>query len=394
MFNEEYLQNALNHLMKVEGFNDFYNNFIQTNKLETSAQLESFYLAFKCHLLENGNWSNELEITLKIIFEQANFVKEKKTQTPIFFINESKKINDSWIADFRADFSKCITGEQFANEIKPRRYKTYREYDIFYGVDGSKLNEVYSKYRDYKHPYVNYTIGSTMYKAKNYSEGLPLMHEGLKSIISYPNYYWNNKYAIEGASWMIGDLIYLLGDKFDEDFRLERIKLLKILFLFMTRYICMNNSDIKTIDFYANRARLVKGNLYEFITIFSLGVNPDIQFISDMFLAYKIADENQLTSIPPFMDLFWESKKMYDHGSHIPNNTGGYREIEDKTWMECVRIGEVRSLILGEKLLIEFENQELNISNSRLNQIFQKLKENTTDDFDNFIKKLTDMKLK
>ncbi|RRJ89723.1 hypothetical protein [Flavobacterium macacae] len=394
MFNEEYLHNALNHLTKVDGFTDFYNNYVESHDVHSSAQLEEFYHAFKCHLVEQGNWNNDLEITLNIIFEQANDLKERKSSAPIFIINEAKKINDSWIADFHRDYSKCTTGESFATEIKPGRYKTYREYDIFYGVDGSKLKAVYSKYRDYKHPYVSYTIGSAMYKAQNYSEGLPLMHEGLKNIISYPNYYWNSEYAIEGATWLIGDLLQLLNDKFDSDFRIEKIKLLKIMFLFMTRYICMTRSNMKTIDFYSNRARIVKANYYEFISIFGLGVNPDIQFISDMYLAYKVADEHRLTSIPPFMQLYWESKKMYDHGSHVPNNSGGYKEIEDKTWMQCVKVGELRSIILAEKLLKEFENYELNISNIKLNEIFQQLKENVKDGFDDFIKKLIDNKLK
>src|SRR5690606_24049113 len=173
----------------------------------------------------------------------------------------------------------------------------------------------------------------------------------------------------------------------------EKIKLLKLLFLYMSRYICMTQSNIKSIDFYSIRARVVKGNYMEFIGIFGLGVNPDIQYMSDMYLAYQISSNNNLTAIPSFKQFMWDSLKMYEHGSHIPNSSGGYKEIEDRTWMELVRDGEIRSLILGDKLLKEFENYELNISNSTIDDIFKILHETKKDDLENYIKKISERKL-
>ena len=84
---------------------------------------------------------------------------------------------------------------------------------------------------------------------------------------------------------------------------------------------------------------------------------------------------------------------MYRHGSHIPNSTGGYQEIEDRTWMELVRDGEIRSIMLADKLLKEFENYELNISNSTIENIFRILAETKKDDLENYIKKISERKL-
>jgi hypothetical protein len=84
---------------------------------------------------------------------------------------------------------------------------------------------------------------------------------------------------------------------------------------------------------------------------------------------------------------------MYEHGSHIPNSSGGYKEIEDRTWMELVRDGEIRSLILGDKLLKEFESYELNLSNSTIDNIFKILDETKEDDLENYIKKISERKL-
>lgn len=233
-----------------------------------------------------------------------------------------------------------------------------------------------------------------MYNAKNFSSGLPILKEGVKSIASYPHHYWDNKIGIEGAIWLIGDLLFLLGNSLrGSDLKEENTKLSKLLFLYMSRYIYMTGSNVKTIDFYANRARVVRDNQIEFIGIFGLGVNPDIQFISDMYLAYQVGVKYQLTSIPSIMQLMWESKKMYEHGSHIPNHTGGYKDIEDRTWMELVSIGEIRSINLASELLKEFESYQLNISDKSLNKIFEVLSEKHKDQFEEYSSSLRKKKL-
>lgn len=394
MSNEENLRAALQLLIGLEEHNSFYKSYLSNHVIKTSNDLDLFFNAFKSHLETQGKWNDDIELTLKIIKEQSDIVKHQKSNSPLFSINSSRKLNDSWLIEFQKEFQKCLTGDRFVEEIKPRRYKTITENLILYGVDGAQLSTVYSKYSEFNHPYVNYNVASVLYNAKNFRSGLPILKDGIKSIASFPNHYWNNEYGVEGAAWMIGDLLYLLGSSLDDrNLKNEKIKLLKLLFLYMSRYICMTQSNIKSIDFYSNRARMVKGYYMEYIVIFGLGVNPDIQYISDMYLAYQISLNNNLTAIPSFRQFMWDSLKMYEHGSHIPNSSGGYKEIEDRTWMELVRDGEIRSLILGDKLLKEFENYELNLSNSTIDDIFKILHETKKDDLENYIKKISERKL-
>ena len=155
----------------------------------------------------------------------------------------------------------------------------------------------------------------------------------------------------------------------------------------------MSKSNIKSIDFYSNRARIVKGHYMEFAGIFDLGINPDIQYISDMYLAYDVAMRNNLTSIPSFMQFMWDSLKMYRHGSHIPNNSGGYQEIEDRTWMELVHDGEIRSIMLADKLFKEFSNHNLNISKPTIDKIFQYIQSNNIDNTQKYMDKITKRRL-
>jgi hypothetical protein len=84
----------------------------------------------------------------------------------------------------------------------------------------------------------------------------------------------------------------------------------------------------------------------------------------------------------------WDSMKMYRHGSHIPNSSGGYQETEDATWMQLVQRGHLRSINLSEKILEEFENYELNFTNSEIDLICEiALKKNIITTHNNVYKK-------
>lgn len=396
MSNEENLEVALRHLLSFPEHLEFYENYTSKREIKSPQDLDEFFVAYKNFLSEKGKWTDEIDLTLKIVKEQSNIVKHQKSTTPIFSINISRKINDSWINEFAKELNSCLTGDVFAEEIKPRQYKTITENLILYDVDTKKLSDLYCKYSSFNHPYVNYQVSSALYNSKNFSQGLPILQDGIKSIASYPIHYWNNEHGVEGAIWMIADFLFLLGNEgFSKlELRQEKIKLLKLLFLYMSRYICMTQSNIKCIDVYSNRARIVRGYYMDFVGIFWLGVNPDIQFISDMYLAYQTAINNHIPIIPPIQQFYWDSMKMYRYGSLIPNNSGGYQDIEDRTWIELVRDGEIRSLMLADNLLKAFENYELNISNADIDKLFTHLSLTKQDDIDNYLKKINERKLK
>lgn len=124
---EENLRVALQHLIGLEEHTSFYKNYIQKQEIETSTNLDDFFGAFKSHLNSLGKWNDEHELTFRIIKEQADIVKHQKSQSPIFFINNSRKLNDKWLSEFHIEFKDCLTGDQFVGEIKPKRYKTITE---------------------------------------------------------------------------------------------------------------------------------------------------------------------------------------------------------------------------------------------------------------------------
>jgi hypothetical protein len=394
MSNEEVLKSALHHLINSDEHGGFFAAFIE-KQISSEADLSITFQKYKKHLLEKNQWSEELEIVLKLIGEQSNIIQQKNTTSHIYYVNNSQKINDSWIKEFIEDLNKCLTGDYFAEEER-RRYKTIKEYSVLYGVNGEELSKVYTKFCDFNHPFVNFKVSSILYNSKDYTNGLPILQQGLKSIASYPNFYWNSKYGVEAAAGIIGDFLYLLGHKVFIQTGLisEKIKLLKLLYLYLSRYIYMTNSDIRCVDFYANRAKIVKECYLDFIGIFDWGVNPDIQFISDMYLAHQTGMNHGLPMFTkPYDQFYWDSMKMYRHGSHVPNGTGGYHDIEDRTWKELVRDGEIRSIVLSEKLLKAFSNYELNLSNATIETLFAQLYETKKDAVDEYLTKINQNKL-
>lgn len=80
--------------------------------------------------------------------------------------------------------------------------------------------------------------------------------------------------------------------------------------------------------------------------------------------------------------------KMYCYGLFIFNSSGGYKDIEDKIWMEFVWCGEIRSLFFVDNLFKVFENYELNILNFDIDKLFIYLLLIKWDDIDNYLKKI------
>ena len=149
----------------------------------------------------------------------------------------------------------------------------------------------------------------------------------------------------------------------------------------------MTNKNLYSIDIYSIRADFVKYFFMDFIGIFEMGVNPDIQYISDKYLAYLCCRKHNLNF--EFCRAYHsDALKMYEHGSSIPNSSGGYKEIEDGTIDELVNQGNYRSIKLSCELLNEFENYELNISNYDICTICNYIIDNNSDDFENYLSKL------
>lgn len=366
------LKSSLGLLFSITEFEDFFKNYSQEKKIEGKNGLYLLIESFRKNLSQKRELSSEEDILLKHIVECSENEIYANSALKISIVNKVKIPNEEFLKEFLTDFQAIKTDDLSFEEINKGKYKTVKEYISLHGVDGKGLSKLYEKYKDFNHPYIYDLISEPIIQAKNYSNGLAILKKSLKYALRYPNYFWHSLRGVDACATSLYRIQFLLGydgfreiEKSIENFE---IKLLKLIFLYLSRVIYMSEDNLLSIDAYSNRARIVRDYKYQFMGIFGIGVIPDIQYISDKYLAYTTATKNNLVG-QPFIQLMWDSMKMYRHGSHIPNSSGGYQETEDATWMQLVQRGHLRSINLSEKILEEFENYELNFTNSEIDLI-------------------------
>lgn len=385
------LKSSLGLLFSIPEFEVFYKNYSQEKTIEGKNGLYLLIESFRENVSQKRMLSEEEGILLKHIIECAENEIYENSALKISIVNKVKKNNEDFLKEFQADFQAIKTEDLFFEQINKEKYKTVKEYISLHGVDGKGLSELYEKYKDFNHPYIYDLISEPLIQARNFSNGITVLKKSLKYALRYPNYFWHSLRGVDACASSLYRIQFLLGyDGFKEiekSIKNFEIKLLKLIFLYLSRVIYMSEDNLLAIDAYSNRARIVRDYKYQFMGIFGIGVIPDIQYISDKYLAYTTATKNNLVG-QPFTQLMWDSMKMYRHGSHIPNSSGGYQETEDATWMELVQRGHFRSVNLAEKILSEFENYELNFTNSEIDFICDIAMNKNIDDFENYINQL------
>lgn len=139
------------------------------------------------------------------------------------------------------------------------------------------------------------------------------------------------------------DLMNVLGGHF--------YQYLEVLYLYLTRCIEMsmpskydenNISEISiaAINYFAIRADLVYHYKHEFAMMW-FGVNPNIQVMSDNYMAYEIGTKFGLNLMVE--QCHKDALKLYQHNSIIPNGTSGIFEMEDANMSELIFRGQYRA---------------------------------------------------
>ena len=385
------LKSSLGLLFSVPEFEVFYKDFTLQKKTEGKQGLYLLIEKFRKYLAEKREITEDENILLKHIIECAENEVYANSKHKISLVNNVKIPNEDFLKEFIKDFQAIKTDDLLFEQVNKGKYKTVKEYISLHGVDGKGIIDLYEKYKDFNHPYIYDLISEPLIQAKNFSSGIPVLKKSLKYALRHPNYFWDSLRGVDACASSLYRLQFLLGyegfREIEKSIKNFEIKLLKLIFLYLSRVIYMRNDNLLSIDAYSNRARIVRDYKYQFMGIFGLGVIPDIQYISDKYLAYTTATRNNLVG-KPFIQLMWDSMKMYRHGSHIPNNKGGYQEKEDATWMQLVQRGNLRSINLAESILSEFENYELNFTNSEIDYICNYTIQKNKDDFENYAKKI------
>lgn len=331
---------------------------------------------FKEELKREGGLNEEVSFKLGVILEIACDLQSDNDS--IATINPTLVIDDAaLLRDFITETTPTNDKWHFKRAEK-QHYKTITEKIAYKECDYSKVLE---KYSDCHHPYIYSEMALAFLNSKIYDVGLSLLQKALVYVFSSPNVYWNNLLAIYGCTNALYELQHQLGPNqmFDVSEHLfkDSFALLKCLYLYLSRSIYMSsdqkyqNSDgisrkmIERMNYLSSRADLLLSYRNWFGCIFfPMGINPDIQFISDKYMAYSESNKVGLDII--FKDCFNDSLKMYRHGSLIPNNTESYCDIADATYSELVERGRVRSYLYANDLYKHYKHGEFALSKSDL----------------------------
>lgn len=289
------------------------------------------------------------------------------------------KLNEYDLDDFIKEWQSRETGQRKYTNEQSKLYKSYTETWLY---DVHTYDDIFlEKYEHAAHPLVQSTIGKALIYSGEH-RGIKYLFNALTRAVVIPNIYWHNERAIIGyieALWEIIRLCQLAKINGNEE-RLNEpqlfCKLLRLLFLYMSRYIELNPNNIKTADIYTNRAQL----FYFFPTIMqSLFCNydfpaiiPDLQFSSDKYLAFETASR----TCPELMSCFyvqclWDAMKMYRYGNlNYPTIDGGYTEIEDASFMDIVKRCRIRSRIVAQQVFDEDSKGKVYLTKMQIQNLF------------------------
>lgn len=171
--------------------------------------------------------------------------------------------------------------------------------------------------------------GMYMYGQK-FEEGLNYLYRSINQLAMFPNRYWNSDYGLAGAANTFRLLLLMCPKNHMELYR----KIYSYDYLYLTKLACTTNDEIFQQEAYVNRASIAMDSMARYII--PININPDLLYISDMYYAHYCNELATQISISSGWKYNMKSLTYYQHASIKPNDTGGYVDIEEKTYNEIV----------------------------------------------------------
>lgn len=383
----EDIQKVVEILSSIHGFNDFCIEYTQSG--EKGNVIDEF-IGWK----SRGKCSPNERIVLNIAKEKMQAIRRFAQTNQLSGFLEHLKIEDPLLEEFCKDFSNCKTGQVAFKKADVQHYKTITEKIAYYGID---LLPVYEKYRNTQNPYINAQLAGVFNRSGMFEIGLFHLHKALNYALSLSNIYWETPFGVYGCTEALWELQYLLGRKGLEELSREeenisrnkrdfKFKILELLYLYLCRSIHIIDNTLQSANYLSNRANLLLDYGYDFHLIFAnngfCGAKMEVQFLSDKAYAYNIGASLGLALL--FEQDFKDSLKMYQHGSLIPNATGGLHDEEDATMEELNKRGWLRSIELGNRLYEKYKEGEYRFNKYQINTLISYIRKKHPDKNEKF----------
>lgn len=300
----------------------------------------------------------------------------KEDMYEITTIDKSLCIDDSYVEEY-------IIKVQNAHDDKP----TFKDINSPWKTRSISLpinkipifiiNSIAFEYKDFNHPYILADIAGIFIYGQKIVDGLHYLYRSVKEIVEFPNRYWNSDYGLVGAANTFR-LLYLMCPSTNiEIYR----KLFKYQYLYLTKLVCTTNDELFQQEAYVNRATIVTSSSARlFIPIM---INPDLLYISDMYYAHYCNELAEALSYASGGKHNMKSTSYYQHASLWPNGTGGYIDIEDKTYREIVSQKHEEAKLIAYKYFIDFQSKSEYLNSNDIENLFKMIQQEYRQNYKN-----------
>ena len=315
---------------------------------------------------------------LGMLFHQESM---KEPYAEITSLDRSLCLDESYVFEYIVKQQNLASNDIKNVEYLRTPYKTKSKVLSFHHISPIDHDWLMIEYGGYLHPYILADIAAVLVYSQKFKESFDYLRRSIEILTTFPNKYWNSELAIAGAA----NTFRLIRLMFPSN-RLEKIdlfrKLFKYNYLYLTRMTCITRDELMVQSAYVNRAELVSHRCaYMFLPLFQ---NPDLLYISDLYHAHFCNDTAMFNSVTSGSNYYMKSLTYYQNGSLWPNDTGGYVDIEDKTYNQIVREKKEVSIMNAQTFMQEIKNRQEFITSSDISTIFSLINEEYSTHFKSF----------
>ena len=296
-------------------------------------------------------------------------------------LDRSLCLDESNVFEYIVKQQKLASNDIKNVEYLKTPYKTKSTVIPFQQISPIDHDCLMIEYGGFLHPYILADIAAVLVYSQKFLESFVYLRRSIEILTTFPNKYWNSELAIAGAANTFR-LIRLMFPSY----RLEKIdlfrKIFKYNYLYLTRMTCITRDELMEQSAYVNRAELVSHRCaYMFLPLFQ---NPDLLYISDLYHAHFCNDTATFNSVASGNNYYMKSLTYYKNGSLWPNDTGGYVDIEDKTYDQIVREKKEVSIMNAQTFMQEINSRQEFITSSDISTIFSLIDEEYSTNFKSF----------
>ena len=264
--------------------------------------------------------------------ELGLILHESCQKDPLFEITKIDKslcIDDSYVEDYARKVQNAQNKEPKFQDIKSP-WKTRGISLSLYEIPSVLLNSIIFEYKDKEHPYILADIAGMYVYSQKIFEALGYLYRSVNLLTKFPNRFWNSEYGLAGAANTFRLLLLMSSTELMDIYR----KVFSYDYMFLTKLACTAIDELFQHEAYVNRASIVLSPLARYVI--PLHINPELLYISDTYYAHYCNELAEKISFASGWNYNSKSLTYYQHGSIRPNDTGGFVDIEDKTYIQIV----------------------------------------------------------